>query len=287
MPDSLKGISTTVSASLIKKAQALQEGGWLLYRTEAGESIRCKLLAKIPDTDQLLFVNRNGLKVLQMGIEDMAYCLSAGIARQLREGDFFNSAWQQCVRAVLNEFEQRQEELQERKARRVEEERLREEQRVQAELDRKQQELRRIAAAGKAKAEALAIAKAKAEAEREAAEQAEQERQERAQQQLEERDRQRVEARKIARLSLDSISIGAWVEIPNADGEATKSKLAVKISSTKKYIFVDRNGLKVAQLLRDELIEMLVEGQAKILDLGENFEDRLAKVVEGLRRDKS
>lgn len=275
-PDAVAGVATTISANLVKKAEELEEGNWLNYTTESGEHIRCKLLSKIVDTDQLLFVNRNGLKVLQKGLEDMAFCLSTGVAQPINTAPCFFSAYERVVRTVLDKFEANQQAIKDRQAKKAKEQRQIEEQRLQEHQVRLAEEQVRAVAAAKAKAEAEALALARAQADEEAEEQA----------QLE-RENDAIVAKKIARLSLDSINIGAWVEVPDKNGAQTKCTLAVKINSTGKYIFVDRNGLTVAELLRNDLIELLVEKKAKILELGEHFEDRLAKVVGSMRQDKS
>ncbi len=286
-PDMVAGIATTISAQLVKKAEELEEGGWLIYSNEDGDSIRCKLLSKIAETDQLLFVNRNGLKVLQKGLEDMAFCLSTHVAKPISNEPCFMMAYQKTARSVLEEFETNQQAIRDRQSRKAEEERVLEAQRIKQQQALITEERARAAAATKAKLEAEVLALAKSQAEKEAAEQARLDEIEREQQAQVQRENEAIDARKVARLSLHSINIGAWVEVPNSDGVATKCTLAVKINSTGKYIFVDRNGLKVTELLRNDLVELLVEKKARILELGENFEDRLAKVVGSMRQDKS
>ena len=59
------------------------------------------------------------------------------------------------------------------------------------------------------------------------------------------------------------------------------------ISSTGKYIFADQFGRKLAEYTREQLIALMVQDQLKILRNGDNFEDQLAKVIRGLRRDLS
>lgn len=286
-PDMIAGVATTISAQLVKKAEELEEGDWLNYSVEDGDSMRCKLLSKIADTDQLLFVNRNGLKVLQKGLEDMAFCLSTHVAKPISNEPCFVMAYQKTARTVLEKFEANQQSIREHQARKAEEERILEVQRLKEQQALIAEERARAAAATKARLEAEVLALAKAQAEKEAAEQSRLDEIEREQQARLQRENEAIDARKVARLSLHSINIGAWVEVPNSDGVVTKCTLAVKINSTGKFIFVDRNGLKVTELLRNDLVELLVEKKARILELGENFEDRLAKVVGSMRQDKS
>ncbi|MGV8838031.1 DUF1631 family protein, partial [Cellvibrio sp.] len=89
--------------------------------------------------------------------------------------------------------------------------------------------------------------------------------------------------------SISELQVGAWLEISreqNAD-EKLRAKLSVIISSTGKYIFADQVGRKLAEYTREQLITLMVEEQLKILRNGDNFEDQLAKVIRGLRRDVS
>ena len=89
--------------------------------------------------------------------------------------------------------------------------------------------------------------------------------------------------------SVSELQVGAWLEISseaNAD-EKLRAKLSVIISSTGKYIFADQVGRKLAEYTREQLIAALVDGSIKVVRNGDNFEDQLAKVIRGLRRDIS
>ena len=66
-----------------------------------------------------------------------------------------------------------------------------------------------------------------------------------------------------------------------------RAKLSVIISSTGKYIFADQVGRKLAEYTRLQLVALTIEGHIKVLRNGDNFEDQLAKVIRGLRRDVS
>ncbi len=286
-PDGIAGVATSVSGELKKKAQEIGEGQWLSYQLESGKKIRCKLLVKILETDQSLFVNRNGLKVLQKSIDELAYCLSVKIVKILPGALSIMQAYQQSVRSVLADYESRQQEIRQALTIKAEEERKIAEQKEEELKAQQAEKIARELAAAKAKREAEAIKQAREMAEREEKKRQEQEQNEILQQEKNAREKETDQLRRMARLSLDSMSLGSWVEILGAEDEKKTCKLAVKVNSTRKFIFVDSNGQKVAELYRDDLVEMILAKKAKILEQSDHFEDRLAKVVSSLRRDKS
>jgi hypothetical protein len=63
-------------------------------------------------------------------------------------------------------------------------------------------------------------------------------------------------------------------------------KLAAVIQSTGLYVFVNRSGVKACALSKQELIEKLIDGTAKIFDFGSNFDSTLEQVVNNLRQRK-
>jgi hypothetical protein len=62
-------------------------------------------------------------------------------------------------------------------------------------------------------------------------------------------------------------------------------KLAVIIAAAGKYIFVNNLGRKVAELHRDQMLQALLDKQLTLLNNGDSFDDQLAKVIRGLRKD--
>ncbi|HQQ64426.1 MAG TPA: DUF1631 family protein [Pseudomonadales bacterium] len=81
-----------------------------------------------------------------------------------------------------------------------------------------------------------------------------------------------------------TLCVGAWVELKVA-GEMQKCKLAAVINASDKLIFVGRDGRKLAEPRRDELISMIMAGNAAIIQQGDQFESSLAKVIQTLRKD--
>ena len=65
---------------------------------------------------------------------------------------------------------------------------------------------------------------------------------------------------------LDALGVGSWVEFIVADGSRTRCKLAAKIAAQKKFIFVNRNGVKIIERLRYELAQSMENGGFIVLD---------------------
>ncbi len=85
---------------------------------------------------------------------------------------------------------------------------------------------------------------------------------------------------------VNSLSAGNWVEL-TIKGELKRSKLAAKISSTEKFIFVNRNGVKIAEFYVDELAIEYQLGRLKILDDEALFDRALESVISNLRAMKA
>lgn len=77
---------------------------------------------------------------------------------------------------------------------------------------------------------------------------------------------------------------GAWFEMKDSDGEVQRCRLAAVIKPTGKYIFVNRNGMKVAEKDKMELAEMLRSDCLRALDNSMLFDRALETVVSSLRK---
>ena len=84
--------------------------------------------------------------------------------------------------------------------------------------------------------------------------------------------------------SVRTLGIGAWVDI-EIKGERQRCKLAAVMNASDKLIFVGRDGKKLVEPRRDELIKLLLDGKARIIQQGDQFENSLAKVIQTLRKD--
>ena len=299
-PNAQGDIHTHIPKTLLQQTERIQAGDWILFvgDNERGDksSIRCKLALKNPELDQLLFVDHTGRKVMNKSTKDFALCLSTGIARPLPVQDVARTinALLQPLLERANRSVQAQLLLQKNKAEQVVRALIAQQQAAAeaAERERAAQQARieeqleaRRAAARKAMMEARALADEKMRREAEQAAEAERLRIEQAATQAAEA----IAKHQQATQSINELQVGAWLEINSETdpNEKLRAKLSVIISSTGKYIFADEVGRKLAEYTREQLIAQLTAEQLKIVRNGDNFEDQLAKVIRGLRRDVS
>lgn len=84
-----------------------------------------------------------------------------------------------------------------------------------------------------------------------------------------------------------SMRVGCWVEMQrDSDQGRLRCKLAAIIRATGKYIFVNRNGAKVAEYRQEELAEALAQGQLMMLDDGLIFDRALESIIDNLRHNR-
>ncbi len=75
----------------IRKADEIPIGSWILFgKTAHGDSIRCKLAAKIETSDTFVFVNRAGFKIAEKKRKEFAHNLQEGRAQVLQQEWFFD-----------------------------------------------------------------------------------------------------------------------------------------------------------------------------------------------------
>lgn len=86
--------------------------------------------------------------------------------------------------------------------------------------------------------------------------------------------------------TIEQLRAGSWVEL-KIEGDFKRCKLAARIATTGKYIFVNRNGMKMAEFLTVELCQYLQLGKMKILDDEALFDRALESVISNLRSMKA
>jgi hypothetical protein len=84
---------------------------------------------------------------------------------------------------------------------------------------------------------------------------------------------------------VNALTIGAWISMKNRLGDRVPCKIAVIYNSTGKMVVVDKSGLRVGEFLRKDLIDLIMAGEASILEQGDNFENYLARIIQTLRKD--
>lgn len=81
---------------------------------------------------------------------------------------------------------------------------------------------------------------------------------------------------------------GSWFELAAAEGQALqRCKLAAIISFSGKYIFVNRNGMKVSELTQAALYRHYDQGLIRLLDDNQLFDRALESVIGNLRKLQS
>lgn len=84
---------------------------------------------------------------------------------------------------------------------------------------------------------------------------------------------------------VEGLGTGCWVQLVVAEGKAPqRCKLAAIISFSGKYIFVNRNGVKVAELSGQELAQRFDKGMVNLLDENQLFDRALESVIGNLRQ---
>lgn len=78
---------------------------------------------------------------------------------------------------------------------------------------------------------------------------------------------------------------GAWFDMEDARGTSMRCRLAAYIKPTGKYIFVNRNGMKIAEKTKTELAFALKNNALRALDNSMLFDRALETVVTSLRKN--
>lgn len=82
---------------------------------------------------------------------------------------------------------------------------------------------------------------------------------------------------------VDKLGVGVWVEFLGEGDHSTRCKLAAKINAIDKYIFVNRQGVKVVEKTRKGLARELKDGTVKMISDGLLFSRALESVIGNLR----
>ena len=258
--DPLNAANTKISGTLIKKVSQIKEGQWFSHTVD-GQPQRIKLLLKLNDSQQLLFSNHMGMKACQYSFEELAYKLSNSSIKPLPDQCRIEQTASLLIENLIKIQMQQQEKIAAREAEQL---------RLQQEQQKREQ------ARLKALAEAQALKQQKALAE------AEQQRQEQAlkpavkQPEISFSDQQRYSVK------LHQFAVGGIMRFIRS-GKNRDCKLAAITDNGNKFIFVNQQGVKDCEILKQELIVQLATKQASIIDNGANFEDALSKVVSSIR----
>ncbi len=83
--------------------------------------------------------------------------------------------------------------------------------------------------------------------------------------------------------AVDALAVGMWVEFSDGDEQSVRCKLAAKINAIDKFIFVNRQGVKVVEKTRMGLAKELRDGSVRIISDGALFSRALESVIGNLR----
>ena len=85
----------------IERADAINIGSWLEFKIPAsGTTLRCKLAAKLEESDTFIFVNRLGFKAMERPRKDFAFDLQRKRARILKTGPLFDRSLHKMVSSL-------------------------------------------------------------------------------------------------------------------------------------------------------------------------------------------
>jgi hypothetical protein len=82
-PDGHSNLNARITDAVLQQTASIKQGDWILFSAENDQLIRCKLALKNPETEQLLFVDNTGRKVMIKSSKDFSLCISTGIAKPL------------------------------------------------------------------------------------------------------------------------------------------------------------------------------------------------------------
>jgi hypothetical protein len=212
---------TSVTEQMLTQIKPLEPGQWFKISTEDGPNLRVELALKMDEYQQLLFVNRAGIKAMQKTFEEFAYLLSSGVARPCPLVPAFSVS----LLKVLD-------------------------------MEAEAEEARLTTPQGSGKAKARLSPR------------------------VQELKKKRAMAEKEGGPAVPTI--GSWVNFTDGD-EAQMCKLAARIDSLDKWMFVNNRGVKQRELNSEELTALQESGQCELVTSESRFEQTVASVVKDFR----
>lgn len=86
--------------------------------------------------------------------------------------------------------------------------------------------------------------------------------------------------------AVDGLQIGARLVWYKSDQEDVTLKLAVKLRSSDKLVFVNHIGIKTLDTNRQALARLIASGRVVIIDIGAKFDSALERIVKHIQQDK-
>lgn len=268
-----KGVARLRSHRRDDQAHQLQCGDWVIFSSSQQGELRCQYLLQSPVTDELIFINRQGHKVLQQSVGKYLDARDLGHAAPMADIKVYSTALNQAAARLKYCYA---EQSTQRQLRLELEAREREsQQRIKAERERTMAARRQADKAARQKA--MAEEMARLQALKQAREKAEQEAQYALQQQRWQAALERV----------DSLREGAWADVIHPDGRRERCSLGMVMPSTQKYLFYDKYQRKVGEWRRDALAQLVLDEAIEFFEVEPGFDSRLEQIVFGQRRAES
>ena len=82
-----------LKVDMLKKVDELSPETWFEFQTEEGDVQRCKLIEKITNSDEWIFVNRRGRKVFNKTKQELADAMRMGSIKIIENGLLLDRAF--------------------------------------------------------------------------------------------------------------------------------------------------------------------------------------------------
>jgi len=232
-----------VSAHLKNKITQLQIGDCFVYQAEHMPKQLLQLAHHETALGHMLFVGVDTSLRSMRSVDDVAFQLSTGLLTKVKRGEFFNRHFNASVQFCWRVVTRQQELITLKQAEETQ-------QKTAKQHEEQQQALQ----------EKILLVRSLKE-------------------QYQKENKTREELRKQAKSMVTMLNLGAWITIHRTDNDSVRAKLAVRMTSSNKLIFVDRSGLRIAEYSTQELLEKIICGEVEVINQGEDFNRTLSHVV--------
>jgi len=240
------GMATTISSAISQEVSRLNIGQWILYKDENGDMQRGRLAQIFPEAGHVLLVNLIGARPIPKNIEELGLALNTRRAHLLVSRDIASILLSLTVDLFIKNYQKA----------------------VPSETANPDENFKKQSAE-KALAEAQQLRKRMMPEPKPIAPAVP----------LAEEEGVKIEA------LVYSLNIGSWISMKNRLGEQMPCKVAVIYASTGKMVITDKAGLRVGEFLRPELTQLIMKGEASILEVAESFENSLSRALKTLRKN--
>lgn len=276
------------SAHAQRRIEQLQEGDCIRMKTATGEHELCRISLKAEGDAPWVLVSQSGKTVAKKNALQLAQAFEGGVMDVLTDTLFWDKALDTQLQKLHVEWQQQQREQQQEALRQQQEKAQRDE--LEKAAEREQAALSELALAA---IEEEVPEKPETESRTEEVlkdsllsleDMESEDEQEEVGDYLAPRPISEQEL-ETAVQAIDQIQVGGWIAQQTSDGEQ-RCKLAVKIRGRDKLVFVNRVGIKILEINKQELARLLVYGAVSILDTGAAFDSTLERVVRSIQKEK-